>query len=183
MTGTALAATTEQQPAAAEALKPDKPRPIGRKIKAAIDLKCSGQVKTWKEAAQRVNCAPEYLSRALSKDHVTAYLRRKACHALAMAAGRAAAVKVELLDSASEHVRNDASSFVLGLANIKPASDAQVSVNIELKAGYVIDLRDDGELGSSRPLMAHQRQIEAKPLESQDVGQPVGPITRGTERE
>jgi hypothetical protein len=49
---------------------------------------------------------------------------------------------MELLDSASEHVRNDASAFVLGLAGIKPKADAQVSVNIDIKAGYVIDLTD-----------------------------------------
>lgn len=51
-------------------------------------------------------------------------------------------MKLELLDSASEHVRNDASAFVLGLAGIKPKADAQVSVNIDIKAGYVIDLTD-----------------------------------------
>jgi hypothetical protein len=50
---------------------------------------------------------------------------------------------VELLDSASEIVRDRASSFVLGLAGIQPASTTSLSVNLEIKAGYVIDLSDD----------------------------------------
>jgi hypothetical protein len=53
---------------------------------------------------------------------------------------RAGATKVELLDSASELVRDRASTFVLGLADIAPATAPSVSLNIEMKAGYVIDL-------------------------------------------
>jgi hypothetical protein len=52
------------------------------------------------------------------------------------------ATKTELLDSASEIVRDRASSFVLGLAGIQPAATPSVSVNLEIKAGYVIDLSD-----------------------------------------
>jgi hypothetical protein len=50
---------------------------------------------------------------------------------------------VELLDSANEIVRDRASSFVLGLAGIAPATTPSVSINLELKAGYIIDLSDD----------------------------------------
>jgi hypothetical protein len=40
-------------------------------------------------------------------------------------------------------VRDRASSFVLGLAGIQPAGSPSVSINLEVKAGYVIDLSDD----------------------------------------
>jgi hypothetical protein len=60
-----------------------------------------------------------------------------------MAAARAGATKVELLDSASELVRDRASTFVLGLAGIQPANQPSVNLNIDVKAGYVIDLTDD----------------------------------------
>jgi hypothetical protein len=50
---------------------------------------------------------------------------------------------VELLDSASEFVRDRASSFVLGLAGIQPAANPSISLNIDVKGGYVIDLSDD----------------------------------------
>jgi len=62
---------------------------------------------------------------------------------LAIAAARAGAVKGELLDSDSEIARDRASSFVLGLAGIAPAGAPSLSVNLEIRAGYVIDLTDD----------------------------------------
>lgn len=34
---------------------------------------------------------------------------------------------------------------MLAIAGIKPATDPQLNVNIELKAGYVIDLSEPGE--------------------------------------
>jgi methyl coenzyme M reductase subunit C-like uncharacterized protein (methanogenesis marker protein 7) len=120
----------------------DKTRRISRRIRAACDALVHGDVKTVTDAAAKANLSREHLSRELSKPHIAEYLRQKACRTLAIGAGRAAAVKMELLDSASEHVRNDASAFVLGLAGIKPKADAQVSVNIDIKAGYVIDLTD-----------------------------------------
>jgi hypothetical protein len=59
---------------------------------------------------------------------------------LAIAAARAGAVKGELLDSDNEMVRDRASTFVLGLADIAPASAPSLSVNLEIRAGYVIDI-------------------------------------------
>ena len=47
------------------------------------------------------------------------------------------------MDSDNAIARDRASSFVLGLAGIQPANSPTLSVNIELKAGYVIDLSDD----------------------------------------
>ena len=38
--------------------------------------------------------------------------------------------------------RDRASTFVLGLADIAPASAPSLSVNLEVRAGYVIDLSD-----------------------------------------
>ena len=71
-------------------------------------------------------------------------------------------MKIELLDCDSAHVRNDASTFVLGVAGIKPKSDPQVSVNIELKAGYVIDLT--GRAGTYPSDMSHPNANEIKDI-------------------
>jgi len=60
-----------------------------------------------------------------------------------LAAARAGAVKVDLMESDNAIARDRASSFVLGLAGIQPATAPSVNVNIEMKAGYVIDLTDD----------------------------------------
>jgi hypothetical protein len=122
---------------------PERTRPISRRIRAACDALVHGDVKTITEAAAKANLSREHLSRELSKPHIAEYLRQKACRTLAIGAGRAAAVKIELLDSNSEHVRNDASAFVLGLAGIRPAADPTMQVNVNVKAGFVIDLSED----------------------------------------
>ncbi len=43
-------------------------------------------------------------------------------------------------------VQDRSSTFILGLAGIQPASQPSVNLNIEVKAGYVIDLRNDDEM-------------------------------------
>src|ERR1700704_5618532 len=101
---------------------PLPPKRISKRVRAAIDLMVRGECKQIKEAAEKVGLARESLSRALSTPHVAEHLRQKVMRHLAMAAARAGATKVELLDSASELVRDRASSFVLGLAGIQPAS-------------------------------------------------------------
>jgi hypothetical protein len=119
------------------------PKRISKKVRAAIDAMVSGECKKICDAAAKVGLARESLSRALSTPHVAEHLRQKVLRHLAIAGARAGATKVELLDSASELVRDRASSFVLGLAGIQPATNPSVSVNLEIRAGYVIDLSDD----------------------------------------
>jgi hypothetical protein len=119
------------------------PKRISKKVRAAIDAMVSGECKKICDAAAKVGLARESLSRALSTPHVAEHLRQKVIRHLAIHAARAGSTKVELLDSASELVRDRASSFVLGLAGIQPATSPSLSVNIEVKAGYVIDLSDD----------------------------------------
>jgi hypothetical protein len=133
-------AALDQAPAPAE---PGPPKRISKKVRAAIDAMVSGDCKKITEAAAKVGLARESLSRALSTPHVAEHLRQKVIRHLAIAAARAGAVKGELLDSESELVRDRASSFVLGLAGIQPAGNPTVSVNLEIRAGYVIDLSDD----------------------------------------
>jgi hypothetical protein len=119
------------------------PRRISKRVVTAIDLIVSGECKKISEAAEKARLARESLSRALSKPHVAEHMRIKVQRSLAMASARAGATKVELLDSANEMVRDRASGFVLGLAGIQLANTPSLSVNIEVKAGWVIDLTDD----------------------------------------
>jgi hypothetical protein len=117
-------------------------RRISAKVRAGIDAMVTGDCKTIKDAAEKAGLSREHFTRELSKPHIAEHLRQKVLRSLAIAAARAGAVKGELLDSDSELVRDRASSFVLGLAGIAPAATPSVSVNLEIKAGYVIDLSD-----------------------------------------
>jgi hypothetical protein len=119
------------------------PKLISKKVIATIDALVAGDCKTISDAADKAGLARESLSRALSKPHIAEHLRSKVLKQLALQAARAGAVKSELLDSANEMVRDRASTFVLGLAGIQPATSPTLHVNIEVKAGYVIDLTDE----------------------------------------
>jgi len=118
------------------------PKRISKKVRAAIDAMVSGECKKICDAAAKVGLARESLSRALSTPHVAEHLRQKVLRHLAIHAARAGAVKVDLMDSDNAIARDRASSFILGLAGIQPDTAPSVNVNIDLKAGYVIDLTD-----------------------------------------
>jgi hypothetical protein len=128
--------------------KPASDATIGRKriskrVTAAIDAMVTGECKTIRDAAEKVGLARESLSRALSTPHVAEHLRQKVLRYLAISASRAGAVKVDLLDSDNAIARDRASTFILGLAGIQPAAGPALNVNIEVKAGYVIDISED----------------------------------------
>jgi hypothetical protein len=116
---------------------------ISKKVRAGIEALVNGEAKTITAAAEKAGLARENLSRALSLPHVAKHLRQKVLRHLAIQAARAGAVKGELLDCSNEMVRDRASTFVLGLADIAPASAPALSVNLNIRAGYVIDLSDD----------------------------------------
>ena len=122
---------------------PIAPRRISAKVRAAIGYMVNGDCKKICDAAKKVGLARESLSRALSTPHVAEHLRLQTVRRLGIAAARAGHTKVELLDSDSEIVRDRASTFVLGLAGIAPAGQPSVNLNMDVKAGYVIDLSDD----------------------------------------
>jgi hypothetical protein len=120
----------------------DKKLRISAKIRRAIALLAQGECKTIKEAAERSGLPRESLSRALGRPHVVEYMRQRAVRTIQMAAGRAAEVKAELLDCGDSMARDRSSTFVLAVAGIAPATTPGLAVNIEIKAGYVIDLSD-----------------------------------------
>ena len=51
----------------------------------------------------------------------------------------------------------EATKFSLGVAGIKPAADAQVNVNLELRAGYIINLAPENE--AERQMIERQAKI------------------------
>jgi hypothetical protein len=77
-----------------------------------------------------------------------------------------------LLDSDSDIARDRASSFILGLAGIQPASAPSLSLNLEIKAGYVIDLSDDPRPGHGLRVVS-----PVGPIIDHDAGRP-GAVAR-----
>jgi hypothetical protein len=138
----ALAAIPEQTDA-----PPVKNKRIPKRIAEVVNLLVTGECKTIKAAAERANMHPNYVSGALKKPEIRVFIERCARETIANGTMRASARLIELLDASSEHVSLDASKHMLAIAGIKPSADAQVSVNIDIKAGYVIDLTDEPKRG------------------------------------
>jgi len=125
------------------ALPEQRKRPIPKRVREAVALICEGRVRTITAAAKKVGLSREYLSRALGEPHIAEHLKRAAARAVAISSGHAAARIAELINkSRSEHVAFEASKFSLGVAGIRPQPEAQLNVNIDVRAGYVIQLTD-----------------------------------------
>ena len=124
------------------AAKPERQPRIPPKISQIVDWLVTGACKNQQAACDRAKLDPSYVSRELRKVHVRVFMERRARETIANGTMRASARVIELLDASSDHVSFEASKHVLAIAGIKPAADAQVSVNIDIKAGYVIDLTD-----------------------------------------
>jgi hypothetical protein len=122
--------------------EPIAQRRISKKVRSGIEFMVSGDCKIIKDAAEKAGLSREHFTRELAKPHIAAYMREKVLKQLAIAAARAGAVKGELLDSENEMVRDRASTFVLGLVDIGPASAPALSVNLEVRAGWVVDLTE-----------------------------------------
>jgi hypothetical protein len=133
---------TIEPSAAPIAPKQREPRPPSRRMQKVLTALATKGM-TQREAAKQAGMSETYLSSALRKPEIQVFIARKMRQTIAIGALRASSRLVELIDGASEHVSLDASKHALAIEGIKPTHDAQVSVNIDIKAGYVIDLRDE----------------------------------------
>jgi sugar phosphate isomerase/epimerase len=149
---------------AAAQQQPERKQRIMKRIRAAVEAITSGDAKTITDAAEKAGITRQHLSRELSKPHIAEYLRQKAARVVAIAAGRASARLVDLIDADSEHVSFDATKHTLAIAAIKRALDPSINFNIDVPhAGYVIDL------SGRRP---EPKVIDVTPTERSD-GQPI----------
>jgi hypothetical protein len=124
--------------------KPVRERRVSPRVRHAIDLLLTGQCRLKKDAAAKANLTPERLSRALKESHVIEYLTAQTRVLLAQSQAPAAATMLRLLDQAkSEHVQKDVAIHLLGINGHKLAAEPAALVNINIRAGYVIDLSDD----------------------------------------
>ena len=140
----AIATIQEQSAPVPPQIEPKeaKPRKISAKVRHAIELLLTGECKTQKAAAEKAKLTRERLCKALKEVHVATYLEQQTRVALSRSQAPAAATLIRLAtDAASEHVQKDAAIHLLAMAGHKPATSPQVSVNVEIKAGYVIKLR------------------------------------------
>jgi hypothetical protein len=168
MTSASVAIAPQAETTAAPQVKH---RRIPKKIRHAVELLISGECKTQKAAAERVKLSREHLSKSLRLPHVLAHIESRTRIALAQSQAQASATLLRLLDEAgSEHVQKDVAIHLLGINGHKPKADAQVSVNIELKAGYVIDLSERAPGGGEAFKTIDHEQVPARSTAYDDGG-------------
>jgi hypothetical protein len=123
------------------------PKRISAKIRRAVDLMADKQAKGGRmliqDAAAAVGLCREHLGRELRKPHVQNFMVERIKHILAMAIPHAAQTKIDLLDSDNAVARDKAASWLLDRAGLGPATGPSVAVNIEVRAGYCIDLAEE----------------------------------------
>jgi hypothetical protein len=125
--------------------KPTKHR-ISRKVMQAIELLATGECKTQKAAAARVNITPEWLCKQLAREQVTAVMRERMTRGISVAGLRAATRMAELIDAESEKVSHSAAAFILGVEGLAPKQHGGITINNNVQAaGYVINLATKAE--------------------------------------
>jgi hypothetical protein len=124
--------------------EPVKERRISKRMQQALNHLATKGVNQ-REAAKLAGISEYHLSRELKKPQIQVFIARRARQNIQLGVLRASARINELVDGDSEHVSLDASKHILAIEGIKPRADAQVSVNIDIKAGYVIDLTDQAK--------------------------------------
>jgi hypothetical protein len=135
----------------------DRPKPISKKIRAAIDAMVSGDAKTITDAAEKAGLSREHLSRELGKPHIAKVLHEKTARNLNLSAAKAGAAKVDLLSSANDMVRDRVSSWLLELAGNAPHA-ATGPRGGGPRAGWMIDLSDEPK-GHSDPHRPSDRGV------------------------
>jgi hypothetical protein len=130
-------------------------------VRQAIRLLLSGECKTIKAAAVRVKIDYSHLSEQLRKPAARVFMEQRTRETIVSAQMPAASTLVRLLNARSEHVQADVAKYALAIAGIAPPQGSQVTVNVDVSPGFVINLGEG-------PLLQHEPQREAKALENKD---------------
>lgn len=119
-----------------------------KKVRMGIELLVSGKAGSVGEAAAKAGLARETLSRQMNKPSGRAEInaqiaRRMGGAVLAKASG---AIEQLISRAASEHVRLDASKFILAMSGYASGGPSPVNVSVNMMpAGYVIDLSEPSD--------------------------------------
>jgi hypothetical protein len=144
--------------------EPEKSVRISPRMKQAIHLLATGSCKTQRAAAERVNMTETHLSRMLARPQIQALMTRETRKVLMNAQLPAANTLVRLLDASSEHVQRETSVNLLRISG-HIADDNRVAVNVDVRAGFVIDLSEPPQ---QRGSMVESEAVRQNTLRGKD---------------
>jgi hypothetical protein len=137
---------------------PSKLQRIPARVRQAVNLIATGECTTQKAACARVGLSEQHLSRMLAKVHVRAFMAQESARTIAGATMRASRRLVELIDAESEHVAAKVSERILTSEGILKSDQGSIAVNVDVRAGFVIDLSNPSEHTlPTNPLIEHDK--------------------------
>jgi hypothetical protein len=131
----------EAIPAETAPIEAKEPR-LSAKLRKALHLLETGECSTQRAAAERAGMSEFQLSRRLREPQIQVFIARRRSENISVGSLRASRRFVQLIDATSEHVAAQVSERILKSEGVLRSDSHQVSVNIDIKAGYVIDLTD-----------------------------------------
>jgi len=151
MPATAIALPQDSTPAPQKA----KRLRISPRIQEAVRLIATGTVKTQRAAAERVGMSETHLCTMLARPQIQALIAQKASETIRTAKLRASHRLVELIDSSNQRVAADVSQCILRSEGILKSDQHSIAVNVDIRAGYVIDLSGQMPALKSGPVVEH----------------------------
>lgn len=130
---------------ASEAIKPVKEPRISKRMRKVLTLLATRGM-TQRDAAKQGGMSETYLSAALRKPEIQAFIASETRRNMQITTIRASARWRELIDADSEHVAAKVAERHLTSEGILKGDSSQVSVNVGVSVGYVIDLTGNGRV-------------------------------------
>lgn len=133
---------------------------ISPRAQTALTYLFDGTCRTVTAAATRAGLTRVRLSQILHSPAGRAWADREMRKNVAAAAMRASSRLHELVDSSSQTVSFDATRLSLGIAGIKPDETSRVAVSVDIKAGYILDLRTEN-IEQHQAVLNSDREVAA----------------------
>lgn len=131
--------------------KPAKDPRISKRLRKALHLLETGECSTQRAAAERAGMSEFQLSRRLREPQIQAFIARKRSENISVASIRASAKALKLIDSDSDHVAAKMTLALMSHTGDIKGDSSQVSVNVGVSVGYVIDL--SGQTQQPQPVV------------------------------
>jgi hypothetical protein len=133
--------------------------------------RADGSATTLGEAAQLAGMTERAIRYGLKKENIRDWLREHVRSTLSAGAVSAARTMLSLLRSENSMSQFRAAAWIAGLNGIAPVDNRGPLVNVNVGAGYVLDLRPPAERGG--------------PISKEDAAQlsPIGGVLLGSRRE
>jgi hypothetical protein len=164
-----------------------EPYRLSKRLLIALEALSNGSAESLSQAAQISGLTERAIRYSLAKPHIRSWIRQNVSSTLAGGQLLATKTLLGLLKGSNEMSKFRIASWIMGVNGVAPVDNRGPLVNIDMRSGFQIDLREPDEV--HRPLTAH----DSAALEGIRSGgaarvtllgsRGVGPVIEGEARE